>query len=154
MAAIQSHTEAEKYRGTGLKKPYLIFGLTDETYSLVCTAENRVDEKDLFRYYGLVTLFDHIYWVGASVLGSFLGSLIQFDTAGIDFALTALFITVFTDRLLKGGSRLSGAAGVGVSVLCLLVFGADNFLIPAMLGITAVLLSARPFTKKEATVHE
>lgn len=138
----------ERYRGMGLKKPYLIFTLTDETYSLVCNDIPDVDEKDLPQYYLLVSLFDHIYWTGGSVLGSLIGSLIPFDTTGIDFALTALFITVLTDQMLKKENRTSGLAGIAVSVICLLIFGADSFLIPAMLGITGVLLLMRAVKKE------
>ncbi len=138
----------EKYRGMGIKKPYLIFSLTDETYSLVCSDVNGVDEKDLPAYYFTVSLLDHVYWTGGSVLGSLLGTLITFDTTGIDFALTALFITVLTDQMLKKENRLPGAAGIAVSVVCLLIFGADSFLIPAMLGITGVLLLMRAVKKE------
>lgn len=138
----------ERYRGMGLKKPYLIFTLTDETYSLVCNDIPDVDEKDLPQYYLLASLFDHIYWTGGSVLGSLIGSLIPFDTTGIDFALTALFITVLTDQMLKKENRTSGLAGIAVSVVCLLIFGADSFLIPAMLGITGVLLLMRAVKKE------
>lgn len=143
----------EKYRGMGIKKPYLIFALTDETYSLVCSASDAVEEKDLPSYYLLVTLIDHIYWVSGTLIGSLLGALITFDTTGVDFALTALFITVLTDQMMKKENRPSGLAGVAVSVLCLLIFGADSFLIPAMLGITGVLLLMRGIKGKEAAVN-
>ena len=83
----------EKYNDMGKMKPYLIFALTDETYSLVCSEE----EKDK-KYYLLVSLFNHIYWVSGSVIGSLIGSVLTFDTKGIDFALTALFITVFVEQ--------------------------------------------------------
>ncbi len=143
----------EKYKGMGIKKPYLIFALTDETYSLVCSASDAVEEKDLPSYYLLVTLIDHIYWVSGTLIGSLLGALITFDTTGVDFALTALFITVLTDQMMKKENRPSGLAGVAVSVLCLLIFGADSFLIPAMLGITGVLLLMRGIKGKEAAVN-
>ena len=143
----------EKYKGIGIKKPYLIFALTDETYSLVCSASDSVEEKDLPSYYLLVTLIDHIYWVSGTLIGSLLGALITFDTTGVDFALTALFITVLTDQMMKKENRPSGLAGIAVSVLCLLIFGADSFLIPAMLGITGVLLLMRGIKGKEAAVN-
>ena len=143
----------EKYKGMGIKKPYLIFALTDETYSLVCSASDSVEEQDLPSYYLLVTLIDHIYWVSGTLIGSLLGALITFDTTGVDFALTALFITVLTDQMMKKENRPSGAAGVAVSVVCLLIFGADSFLIPAMLGITGVLLLMRGIKGKEAAVN-
>ena len=143
----------EKYKGMGIKKPYLIFALTDETYSLVCSASDSVEEQDLPSYYLLVTLIDHIYWVSGTLIGSVLGALITFDTTGVDFALTALFITVLTDQMMKKENRPSGLAGIAVSVLCLLIFGADSFLIPAMLGITGVLLLMRGIKGKEAAAN-
>ena len=131
----------DKYKNTGAKKPYLIFALTDETYSLVCSGEKSEE------YCFLVSLLDQLYWVGGTVLGSLLGSALSFDTKGIDFALTALFITVFTDQWLSSEKHYPALAGVGASVLCLLLFGRDSFLIPAMLCITAALL---PGVRKEA----
>lgn len=128
----------DKYKDTGAAKPYLIFALTDETYSLVCTDYDG-DEKTRTRYYLLVSLFDQFYWVLGSVLGSLIGSLITFDVSGIDFALTALFLTVFTEQWLTMKDHVPAIIGVVASVLCRLIFGAGNFLIPAMLVITASL---------------
>lgn len=124
----------EKYKNTGVRKPYLIFGLTDETYSLVCNRESGTD------YYFFITLLDHIYWVSGTLLGSILGSTLHFNTTGIDFALTALFLTVFVDQWLNSKQHFSAVAGVLASLVCLLVFGADRFLIPSLLFITAILL--------------
>lgn len=126
----------DKYKGMGTVKPYLIFGLTDETYSLVCTGGKSK------AYYTLVTLFDHIYWVGGTALGALLGQVIPFDTTGIDFALTALFLTIFTDQWLHSKRHFPAAAGVVISILCRVLFGASDFLIPSMIGIAAVLLIA------------
>lgn len=134
----------EKYAGAGRKKPYMIFALTDETYSLVC-ADPDVSPEDYHRYCFLVSLFDHAYWVSGSVLGSLLGNVLPFDTKGVDFALTALFITVFVQQWQEKKDHRPALIGVGSSLLCLLVFGSDRFLIPAMLLITAglCLLPAR-----------
>ena len=115
----------EKYKDTGAKKPYLIFSLTDETYSIVCSSE-----KDS-NFYFLVSLLDHSYWVLGTAVGSLLGSVLRFNTEGIDFALTALFLTVFTDQWLHGKKHFPAVCGVVVSVACLLLFGPDRFLIPA-----------------------
>ena len=123
----------DAYRGTGAKKPYLIFALTDETYSLVCGGSDP-------QYAFYVSLLDHFYWLTGTLLGSLLGSALHFNTKGIDFALTALFLTVFLDQWLSSREHFSALAGVGASLLCLLLFGADRFLIPAMLLITALLL--------------
>ena len=141
----------EKYNDMGKMKPYLIFALTDETYSLVCSEE----EKDK-KYYLLVSLFNHIYWVSGSVIGSLIGSVLTFDTKGIDFALTALFITVFVEQWLSTKDHRSAVIGVISSVICLIIFGADSFLIPAMLLITALLtlLSFSDKKKKEEKANE
>lgn len=141
----------EKYNDMGKMKPYLIFALTDETYSLVCSEE----EKDK-KYYLLVSLFNHIYWVSGSVIGSLIGSVLTFDTKGIDFALTALFITVFVEQWLSSKDHRSAVIGVISSVICLIIFGADSFLIPAMLLITALLtlLSFSDKKKKEEKANE
>ena len=132
----------EKYKNTGKAKPYLIFSLTDETYSLVCgeNAGERAANKN--RYFLLVSLFDQIYWVTGSVIGALLGEVTPINTQGIDFALTALFITIFVEQWLSAKEHRSALIGVGISVVCLLVFG-ENFLIPALLLITALLLLLR-----------
>ncbi len=123
----------DRYKGAGKKKAYLIFALTDETYSLVCNTEGS------HRYCFLVSLLNQIYWVVGSLLGSLVGAILPFSTEGIDFALTALFVTVFVEQWKSTKEHLPACIGVGASVLCLLVFGADGFLIPAMVLITAVL---------------
>ena len=124
----------DKYKNTGARKPYMIFALTDETYSLVCSSDKGTD------YNFLVSLVDQIYWVGGTVIGSLLGSALKFNTKGIDFALTALFITVFVDQWLNSKEHFSAITGVLISCICLLIFGTGSFLIPSMIGITAVLL--------------
>ena len=129
----------ERYRNVGKAKPYLIFGLTDETYSLVCTDSQEIPEEDRSAYYLWVTLLNHIYWVGGSVLGALAGAVLRFNSEGIDFALTALFLVVFTEQWLTSEKHGPALIGVGVSVLSLLIFGADSFLIPAMLGIGVML---------------
>ena len=127
-----------KYRDTGKFKPYLIFALTDETYSLNCSTlpEGITDPP---RYYFLVSLFNHGYWVLGSMLGAALGFVIPFHTEGIDFALTALFVTVFVEQWLSTKNHIPALIGLGSSVLCLILFGADAFLIPAMVLITLAL---------------
>ena len=128
-----------RYKGAGRAKPYLIFGLTDETYALVVNgAPEGTDEK---RYYLLVTLFDQLYWITGSVAGGLVGAAITFNTAGIDFAMTALFVVIFTEQLLAAADYVPAVIGVGSALACLLVFGAEDFLIPSMLVITALLLA-------------
>ena len=128
---------AKPYRKTGAAKPYLIFALTDETYSLVCSGE-----KDL-RYCLLVSLFDHIYWITGTLLGTLLSSAVTFNSRGIEFAQTALFLTVFTEQWLNTKNHIPAVTGVALTVLCVLAFGSGNFLIPAMLAITAALFLER-----------
>lgn len=132
----------EKYKDAGRKKPYLIFSLTDETYSLLC--DDRIPEgADRRGYQFFVSLFNQSYWVLGSVAGSLIGSLIPFDTAGIDFSMTALFVTVFVEQWLTAKNRWSAIIGVAASVGCLLIFGAEKFLVPSMLVIAAALMFLR-----------
>lgn len=126
----------EPYRKAGAARPYLIFALTDETYSLVCSGKRSIRECLL------ISLFDQVYWVAGSTVGALLGGVVPFSTEGVDFALTALFLTVFTQQWLENKNHFPALCGVGVSVLCLALFGPDRFLIPAMAGITALLLAA------------
>ncbi len=135
----------DKYKGAGKFKPYLIFALTDETYSLVCT-EN---EEHSHRYYFIVSLLNHIYWVTGSVIGAAVGSAFDFAPKGIDFALTALFVTVFVEQWLSSKDHTAALIGVTASVICLIIFGADSFLIPAMLLITACLTLLRFIRKRK-----
>lgn len=127
----------DKYKGTGKRKPYLIFALTDETYSLVCNDAPTITRKK--DYYFLVSLFNQIYWVTGSVVGAVVGSLIKFNSSGIDFALTALFLTVFVEQWMTTKKHAPAIMGVAASVVCLVVFGAEKFLIPAMLVIAILL---------------
>ena len=129
----------EKYRDVGKRKPYLIFGLTDETYSLVCTDPAGIEAEQRKDYYLLVTLLDHLYWAGGSVLGAVAGTVLQFNSEGIDFALTALFLVVFLEQWLTAEKHAPALIGVGASVVSLLIFGSDSFLIPAMVGIGVML---------------
>lgn len=133
----------DKYKDTGKAKPYLIYALTDETYSLVCSDEsvNNVENKNL--YYFLVSFFDQIYWVVGAAVGGLLGEVIPFSTEGIDFALTALFVTIFVEQWISVSDHKPAITGLSAAVVCLLIFGPDNFLIPTMILITAVLLLRR-----------
>lgn len=144
-----------KYKKCGPEKPYLIFALTDETYSLVCDTPSDIDDKDIRKYYFLVSLFDQIYWVSGCFLGGLAGELIKFNTEGVDFALTALFITIFTDQWLNNKKHLPAIIGVVASVVSLVIFGSDTFLIPAMIMILVALLIMRKFDAAGPTTeHE
>lgn len=128
----------ETYKDTGPYKPYLIFALTDETYSLNCGGAPS-DVPDRPKYYFLVSLFNHCYWVLGSTLGAVVGAVLPFHTEGIDFALTALFVTVFVEQWISTGDHIPALIGVLCSVICLVIFGPGSFLIPAMVLITAAL---------------
>lgn len=141
----------ERYKGAGAKKPYLIFALTDETYSLVCTGD-APEGMDFHTLSLVMSAMDQFYWVTGSLIGSVLGSLLNFNFAGIDFAMTALFVTVFVSQWLESRNHFSAVTGVGAAVVCLLIFGSGNFLIPSMLLITAILTLARH--RLEATEKE
>ena len=128
----------DKYKNAGKKKSYLIFALTDETYSLLC-GDDYPEGEDKHWYSFFVSLFNQCYWVMGSIIGSILGSLITFNTAGIDFSMTALFVTVFVEQWLTSKNHLPALAGLFCSVACLMIFGPDGFLIPTMISITIVL---------------
>lgn len=140
----------EKYRGMGAKRPYLIFGLTDETFSVNYATEIPGDvDRGWFMLW--VTLLNHLYWFTGTAMGALLGSVLRFNTEGLDFAMTALFVAILTEQVQKKENRLSAGVGLGVSLLCLLLFGAGDFVIPAMLGILGVLLLLRrPLERREA----
>lgn len=132
----------DAYKGTGRKKPYLIFALTDETYSLV--SKNQIpDGVDHHSYCFLVSLFDHAYWVTGTALGALAGSLIPINYEGIEFVLTALFVTIFVEQWLSVRDHRPALIGIGASVICLLLFGKDLFLIPSMLIIALGLTLLR-----------
>ena len=137
----------ERYKGTGKKKPYLIFALTDETYSLLCSDESVKGIEEPKEYYFFVSLFNQIYWVAGSIIGSLLGNIIPFNVEGIDFALTALFVTIFVEQWLSTKEHFPALTGLFVSAMSLETRGADKFLIPSMVMIVVMLLIFR--NKKE-----
>ncbi len=137
----------DKYKGRK-RKPFLMFSLTDETYSLLC-GQTKEPEPD--SYYFWVSFLDYLYWIIGSVLGAFLGGILPINTKGIDFVLTALFLTVFTEQWLTVKNHLSALVGAGASIICLLTLGSQRFLIPAMLLIAALLIGLR---KKEGITNE
>ena len=136
---------ANAYRSAGKKRAYLIFSLTDETYSLVCSGDRDTDECFL------ISLFNHLWWTLGTFLGAVFSSFIPFDTAGIDFALTALFITVVIDQQQKTKDRIPLICGAASSLLFLLLLGKDRFIIPAMILIFLLLLI---YAKKEVKSRE
>ena len=156
----------DRYKDAGKYKPYMIFALTDETYSLLSggedpfvglrESEDRDEEEiragksdsigsqealNMYRFW--VSLFDQSYWVTGCVLGSLLGAVIPFSTKGIEFSMTALFIASFTEQWLTTRDHLPALTGLLSTLVCLVIFGAERFLIPAMLLITLILTLVR-----------
>lgn len=132
----------DKFKDMGWKKFYLIYGMCDETFSINCTAEIPED-FDRGWFYFFVTLLNQLYWVGGATLGGLLGNLITFDTKGLDFVMTAMFIVIFLEQWLKEKHHFSEWAGLASSAACLLIFGKDNFMIPAMICILLLLTAFR-----------
>ncbi|MCI8757340.1 MAG: azaleucine resistance protein AzlC [Oscillospiraceae bacterium] len=139
----------DKYKGTGWKKPYLIFGMCDESFSINYTARIPADiDRGWFMFF--VTFLNHLYWFSGATLGGIFGSLIHFNTEGLDFVMTAMFVVIFMEQWLKEKRHESAWIGLGSSLVCLILFGADHFIIPAMLVILALLTFLRgPLEKGE-----
>ena len=139
----------EEFRGMGAAKFYLIFGMTDETFSIISStpAPEGISRKPFIFW---ITCLDHLYWICGSLLGAVAGSLFTFDTTGIDFVMTALFVVIFVDQWRSGRGHLAAVVGVACTLACLLVFGAENFMIPAMASVLLVLSLLRgPIQKRE-----
>ncbi|MBP3385717.1 MAG: AzlC family ABC transporter permease [Candidatus Methanomethylophilaceae archaeon] len=133
----------ERYNRVGfLKRLYLIFGMTDETYSLVCTT-NIPDDVDEGKFLLSITLLNQLYWIGGTIVGSLASTAIPFNSEGIEFAMTALFIVLFVELWCKRSNRYPELVGVMASILCLVIFGADGFILPTMILIIAILMINR-----------
>ncbi len=128
----------DRFKGMGWKKYYLIFGMCDETFSINYTAEIPKDvDKGWFMFF--VTALNQFYWVSAATIGGILGSFIPFDTEGISFVMTAMFVVIFLEQWFKEKHHHSAFIGLGISILCLVIFGPDSFMIPTMICIVALL---------------
>ena len=139
----------DKYKGTGKKKAYLIFGMCDESFSINCTANPPQDiDKGWFMFF--VTLLNHIYWVVGATIGGLIGPFIHFNTQGLDFVMTALFIVIFLEQWFSKKGHFPSLIGIGLAIICLLIFGKDNFIIPTMILILFVLtLLRKPLEKRK-----
>lgn len=143
----------EKFKGLGWKKFYLIFGMCDETFSINYTAQI---PEDVDRGWSMffVTLLNHFYWFFGATLGGLIGSLFTFDTSGISFVMTAMFVVIFLEQWLKEKNHISSLIGLGLSAACLLLFGADSFLLPTMIAIVALLaILKKPLERMEGKVE-
>lgn len=132
----------EKFKNMGWKKFYLIFGMCDETFSINYTADIPKDvDRGWFMFF--VTLLNHFYWVSGATIGGLLGSLIHFDTDGISFVMTSMFVVIFMEQWMKEKHHISAYIGLLVSAACLILFGADSFMLPTMAAIIALLAASR-----------
>lgn len=138
----------DKFRGTGWKKFYLIYGMCDETFSVNYTADIPEDvDRGWFMFF--VTLLNQFYWVASATTGGIIGSLLKINTDGISFVMTAMFVVIFMDQWLKEDQHLSSLIGLGVSLICLLIFGVDSFMIPTMITIVVLLTVLRHRLERE-----
>lgn len=141
----------ERFNKIGKSRWYMIFALTDETYSLLCTTkvpEGVNESKFLFA----ISVLDHSYWVLGSAIGAIAGTLLPISSEGIDFAMTALFVVIFIEQWMERRNRVPELIGVAVAITSLLIFGANNFVLPAMLAIVALLFLGRRKLDKEESV--
>lgn len=137
----------DKYRGTGLKKFYLIYGMCDESFSVNYTAEIPEDvDKGWFMFF--VNLLNQIYWVAGATIGGILGGVIAFNTNGIEFVMTAMFVVIFLEQWLKEKNHIPSILGLVISVVCLILFGADRFIIPSMAAMLIILTLLRKVLDK------
>ena len=132
----------DKYKNVGKKRWYLIFGMCDESFSINCTTEVPAG-VDRGWFYFFVTLLNQCYWVCGAAIGGICGSLISFETEGLDFVMTALLVVIFLEQWMKEKDHTRGVIGIVLTVICLVVFGNKNFIIPSMLGILGVLTLMR-----------
>lgn len=145
----------EKFKAGGWRYPFMIFGLTDETYSVNTSLTSFPDGVDEPRARYLISFFDHCYWILGSVIGALAGQLIPIDFEGIDFSMTALFVVIFIDlvREQKGKIKIIGPAGIFVALICLVIFGADKFLLPALIMTVVLLLATKGYFSTEIGVN-
>ena len=143
----------EKFNKMGIKRWYMIFGLTDETYSLLCTT-NVPKDVDENKFLFAISVMDHSYWVLGSAIGAIAGTVLPINSEGIDFAMTALFVVIFIEQWMDRKNRVPEIIGVVVAIASLIIFGASNFVLPAMLAIVALLFVGRKkLGKEEESCH-
>ncbi|MFD1414845.1 AzlC family ABC transporter permease [Oceanobacillus jeddahense] len=141
----------DKFKGTGKKKAYLIYGMCDESFVINSTARTPASiNNGWFMFY--VTLLNQIYWVSGATIGSLFGSMITFNTDGLEFVMTALFVVIFLDQWMKERNHISSLIGIAASVLCLIIFGTEHFIIPAMLIILIFLTLIKKFITKNEVI--
>ena len=132
----------DKYRGTGIVKPYLIFGLTDETYSITATVKPG-DDVNHRLYYFFLTALNHSYWITGCVLGAVLGMFLPFSSEGAGYAMTALFIVIMVEQWLDSKDHLPAILGAATTAVCLVIFGAQYFIVPSLFLIAVEMVVLR-----------
>ena len=142
--SFYSITFLKEFKQMGRRKLYMIHTMTDETYAVNCTLDLPKKEKEDTMF--LVALFSRCYWIVGSVLGGILGQIVPFDLTGLDFCMTALFLIIFIDQWEKAEKHTPALTGLGIGVICLLIFGENRFMLPALLIVSALLLL---FQRKE-----
>lgn len=142
--SFYSITFLKEFKQMGRRRLYMIHTMTDETYAVNCTLDLPKKEKEDTMF--LVALFSRCYWIVGSVLGDILGQIIPFDLTGLDFCMTALFLIIFIDQWEKAEKHTLALTGLGIGVICLLIFGENRFMLPALLIVSALLLL---FQRKE-----
>ena len=137
----------ERYKGYGLRSFYMIFAMSDETFSITCSAEppEGVD-RGWFMFF--ITLLDQIYWVASAGLGAVLGSILPFSTEGVDFVMTAMFVVIFLNQWEKEKRHYASLIGLAVPLVCLLIFGSGSFILPSMLCMLVLLVGLRKAIEK------
>ncbi len=137
-----------RYNRFGKKRWYLIFGMTDETYSLICTTDvpKDVDEE---KFLLSITFLNQIYWIAGTIIGSLAATALPFNSEGIEFAMTALFIVMFVELWQRRSNRIPELIGMVSAVVCLLIFGSNNFVLPTMLLIVAIIMLGKKRIEKE-----
>ena len=139
----------EKFKSMGRKRPYMVFSLTDETYSLLCLSRDKGEEDD--RLYFTIAWMNQLYWIAGGALGSLLGSAIPFDTTGVDFAMTALFVVIFMEQWLSGKNRMPAVLGLICGIFFFRVLGGSGFILPALTAsVLLLLLFKKNIERKEA----
>lgn len=145
-------TMLEEYSGIKKHRPYLIFSLTDETFSIVCTGPPG-QEHDRGQFYLAVSALGHAYWVSGCLLGGIIGEVLPFDFRGIEFSMTALFLVTFLEGWQRQRDHLPAVIGVAASFFALLVFGPGGFILPAM-GLMLLILLLAKRKIEEGAVNE
>lgn len=132
----------DQYRGAGNLKPYLIFSLTDESFSILCSAKPPKEAEPKWFYF-FISLLNHVYWITGSLLGGILGTMIEFNTKGIDFVLTALFIVILINQWKSAKNHIPAMIGISSAILCRILFGPSDFIIPSMISILILVTALK-----------